>query len=40
MDGKVHPMYENFSPTEIFQEEYHEIKHKGRGRRQVAPSEG
>ena len=40
MDGKVHPIYEAFSPTEIQQEEYHEIKYKGRGRRQVAPSEG
>jgi hypothetical protein len=30
----------NFSQTEIQQEEYHEIEHKGRGRGQVAPSEG
>jgi len=40
MEGKVDPMYEYFSQTEVQQEECHEIKHKGRGRRQVAPSEG
>ena len=40
MEGKVDPMYEYFneyfSQTEVQQEEYHEIKRKGRGGRQVA----